>query len=74
MSQKCESCSFVMEAPDDHGAGQVENLRCKNCCHPDGTPRTREEMREQRRERRGERSHKRGGRHHQRDCGQQKTS
>ena len=34
----------------------------------------REEMREQRRERRGERSHKRGGRHHQRDCGQQKTS
>lgn len=44
MGQKCESCAFIMTKPEDHGEGNPKNARCKNCCHPDGTHKTREEL------------------------------
>jgi len=44
MRQKCESCAFIMTKPEDHSGRNPENARCVNCCHPDGTHKSREEL------------------------------
>ena len=39
--QACESCAMVMATMEDHGGKDPLNPRCRNCCHPDGTFKTR---------------------------------
>ncbi len=40
----CESCGMPMPNPEDHGANDVSNPRCKFCTHADGTFKTYEEV------------------------------
>ena len=35
---------MVMTKAKDHGGGDPNNPRCVNCCHPDGTFKTRDEV------------------------------
>jgi len=42
--QECESCGMLMRTAEQHGGGDGRNSRCVNCCHPDGTFKTREEV------------------------------
>lgn len=42
---KCESCGFPMNDKDDHGGSIIANQYCKYCA-PDGTLKSREEIRE----------------------------
>ena len=41
---ECESCTMVMTIDKHHGGGDPKNPRCVNCCHPDGTFKSREEV------------------------------
>lgn len=40
----CEACAMPMPSPEDHGAGDVNNPRCKFCTNPDGSSKTYEEV------------------------------
>jgi len=40
----CEACGMPMLSPEDHGAGDVNNPRCKYCTNPDGSNKPYEEV------------------------------
>ncbi len=40
----CESCGIEFKKPEDHGAGDESNTWCKDCCHEDGSHKTKEEV------------------------------
>ena len=40
----CESCGMPMANPEDHGAGDANNPRCKYCTNPDGSNKTYDEV------------------------------
>jgi len=41
----CESCGMPMGKPEEHGGADPSNKWCRYCSNPDGTHKTREEVR-----------------------------
>jgi hypothetical protein len=47
MKKKCTaccSCGMPLVKPEDHALGRVESELCLYCAHPDGTPKTYDEV------------------------------
>ena len=42
--EKCLSCGMPMRTPGEHGGGDPASDWCVNCCHEDGSHKTREEV------------------------------
>ncbi len=42
--ENCLSCGMPMHTPQEHGGGDPANDWCVNCCHDDGSRKTREEV------------------------------
>ena len=40
----CESCGVELKKPEDHGGGDSKNKWCKECCNPDGSHKTRDDI------------------------------
>ena len=43
-AKSCMSCGMPMSKPEDFGGGKPENLYCVNCCNPDGSLKSRDEV------------------------------
>jgi uncharacterized glyoxalase superfamily protein PhnB len=43
-AKSCMSCGMPMSKPEDFGGGNPENLYCVNCCNPDGSLKSRDEV------------------------------
>ena len=42
----CDACGMPMAKAEDHGGCDLENSWCVHCSNPDGTHKTKEEVRE----------------------------
>jgi len=42
----CESCGIQLKTEEDHGGSDSENKWCKDCCHTDGSHKTKDEVKE----------------------------
>jgi hypothetical protein len=40
----CASCGMPLLKPEDHALGRVDSELCHYCAHPDGTPKTYDEV------------------------------
>lgn len=40
----CQSCGMPMTTPQDFGGGDTESKYCVNCCHPDGSLKSYDEI------------------------------
>jgi len=40
----CQSCGIRIKGKEDHGGSDPENKWCKGCCNPDGSRKSREEI------------------------------
>ncbi len=43
-AKNCMSCGMPMTKPEDFGGGNPDNIYCVNCCHPDGSLKSRQEV------------------------------
>jgi len=43
-AKSCMSCGMPMTKPEDFGGGNPENLYCVNCCKPDGSLKSHDEV------------------------------
>ena len=43
-AKSCMSCGMPMSKLEDFGGGKPENLYCVNCCNPDGSLKSRDEV------------------------------
>ena len=43
-TKSCMGCGMPMTNPEDFGGGNPENLYCVNCCSPDGSLKSRDEV------------------------------
>jgi uncharacterized glyoxalase superfamily protein PhnB len=43
-AKSCMSCGMPLTKSEDFGGGNPENLHCVNCCNPDGSLKSREEI------------------------------
>jgi uncharacterized glyoxalase superfamily protein PhnB len=44
MTANCQSCGMPMSSPENFGGGDTENKYCVNCCLPDGSLKSYEEV------------------------------